>query len=57
MVVKGETTLPISKAAPAPAYVVDILFVVTNGLSTRLGANLQTRLNFLVTRAKHRLCR
>jgi hypothetical protein len=48
---EGETSLPISKAAPAPAYVVDIMFVVTQTLSARLGANLMTRLNFLVTRA------
>jgi hypothetical protein len=49
--VEGDTILPVAKSAPTPQYVVDIMFVVTSGLSTRLGANLMTRLNFLVTRA------
>jgi hypothetical protein len=38
------------KATPAQA-VIDIMFVVTNGLATRLGNTLVTRLNFLITRA------
>jgi hypothetical protein len=47
----GENTASVSKAAPSPQAVIDILFVVTKGLADRLGGNLVTRLNFLVTRA------
>jgi hypothetical protein len=36
---------------PKTNSVIDLLIVYTNGFANKLGANLQTRLNFMVTRA------
>jgi hypothetical protein len=49
--VAGVNAVAVSKAAPSPQAVIDMMFVVTRGLANRLGVNLATRLNFLVTRA------
>ena len=49
--IPGVNSVPVTKATPSPQHVVDLMFVYTNGLATNLGANLLTRLNFLVTRA------
>ena len=47
----GFNSVAVPKATPTPQYVVDIMFVYTQGLAERLGTNLMTRLHFLVTRA------
>ena len=41
----------ITAMTPAPQAVIDLMFVVTTGMANNLGANLMTRLYFLVTRA------
>ena len=46
----AATTIAASKAAPA-AVVVDMMMVYTQAYGANLGANLQARLNFLVTTA------
>src|SRR5688572_15772115 len=45
----GITAMPL--VTPAPQAVIDLMFVVTTGMANNLGANLMTRLYFLVTRA------
>lgn len=47
----GETTPYTGKSAPSPNAVIDVMVVYTQGFANALGANLMTRLNFLVTRA------
>ena len=49
--VTGVNSVALSAATPSPQAVVDLMFVVTTGLANRLGGNLMTRLNFLVTTA------
>ena len=49
--VTGVNSVGLSTATPTPQAVVDLMFVVTTGLANRLGGNLMTRLNFLVTTA------
>ncbi len=49
--IEGVNTPFVGKSTPAPQYVVDLMIVYTNGLAASLGSNLQTRLNFLVTRS------
>jgi len=49
--VPGRNSVTLGKATPAPQAIVDLMFVVTQGLANNLGNNLATRLNFLVTRA------
>ncbi len=47
----GTTTPYLGKSTPTPNAVIDVMVVYTQGLANDLGANLMTRLNFLVTRA------
>jgi hypothetical protein len=47
----GANVPAIAMVMPVPTYTIDIMFVYTRGLAERLGPNLMTRLNFLVTRA------
>ena len=49
--ITGVNSVSLSTATPSPQAVVDLMFVVTTGLASRLGGNLMTRLNFLVTTA------
>ena len=49
--VPGRNSVGLGKATPTPQAVIDLMFVVTQGLSNKLGATLATRLAFLVTRA------
>jgi len=49
--IPGVTVIGGPKATPTPQNVVDMMIVYTPGLAQHLGANLLTRLNFLVTRA------
>ena len=49
--IAGVNTVGLSTATPAGQAVVDFMFVVTTGLANRLGGNLMTRMNFLVTTA------
>ena len=49
--IPGVNSLAVPKATPVPQYVVDLMIVYTTGLAQNLGANLMTRLYFLVTRA------
>lgn len=49
--IPGVNSVASGKSTPAPQYGVDVMIVVTRALAARLGANLMTRLNFLVTRA------
>src|SRR5688572_18506571 len=44
----GITAMPLNHL---PVAVIDLMFVVTTGMANNLGANLMTRLYFLVTRA------
>jgi hypothetical protein len=49
--VPGVNALVTSAALPTPQATIDIMFVVTSGLADNLGADLNTRMNFLVARA------
>ncbi len=49
--IAGVNTVGLSTATPTGQAVVDFMFVVTTGLANRLGGNLMTRMNFLVTTA------
>jgi hypothetical protein len=49
--IPGVNAAGFAKAAPTPNYFVDLMIVYTQGYANALGANLMTRLNFLVTRA------
>jgi hypothetical protein len=49
--VPGVNALPTTAALPTPQATIDIMFVVTSGLADNLGADLNTRMNFLVARA------
>ena len=51
MPVYGVNTVATPKATPQPMYDVDLMVVYTAGVAQRLGANLMTRLQFLVTQA------
>ncbi|MGE3452747.1 MAG: Ig-like domain repeat protein, partial [Burkholderiales bacterium] len=49
--IPGVNSVARPKATPTPQALVDLMVVYTQGLASRLGVNLMTRLNFLVTRA------
>jgi hypothetical protein len=49
--IEGLNAIASPKHLPGTAVEVDLMFVVTQGFATYYGANLATRLNFLVTRA------
>lgn len=54
LAIPGVNTVGDPKVTPTPQYVVDIMFVYTNGFAANpnnAGGNLLTRLNFLVDRA------
>jgi hypothetical protein len=51
MRVPGVNSVAVSASTPAPTYVVDVMFVYTNGLAANLGSNLMTRFYFLITTA------
>jgi len=49
--IPGVNSLFVTKATPTPQAVIDLMVVYTSGFATNLGANLMTRLYFLVTRS------